>query len=83
MKTAQLPPAYQRRFARTVALVEGKKVQPANLGGKVLHRFPDILSVPLGRRYRILFRRSPAGFRLHGCFTHETYNRLVTGRSLQ
>lgn len=65
-----------------MALIEDKKVHPAHFGGKQLQRFTDMFSVPLGRRYRTLFRRGPAGFRLHGCFTHETYNHLVHGRFL-
>lgn len=83
VKTINLPPAYQRRFAQVVALIEDQNVQPAAIGGKILQRFPNVLSVPLGRRYRLLFRKTPMGFRFHACLSHEAYNHLITGRSLR
>ncbi len=62
-------------------IVEAITVQgqcPCRYRGKRLKRFGrTIYSVPLGRRKRILFERSHAGFSLKAVLTHEQYNRFI------
>lgn len=43
--------------------------------GKCMTSNKEIVSVPLGYSYRLLFRRTPQGFQPLQCDSHETYNK--------
>lgn len=62
---------------RAIAAIAAGKDYRA-LGGKQLVKLLDYVSVPLGRSYRIIFRRA-AGGRLepYGVYSHEAYNGVV------
>jgi len=69
-KNAALPPAYQRRLdAMLPECLDGK--WPKH-GGHRLIGEPSVISVPLGRRYRLLLRDAP--LRVDAVLTHSDYN---------
>jgi len=48
------------------------------LDGKWLNKHQDVLSLKLGRSYRIIFRRQSDGsLRYESVMTHETYNKAI------
>lgn len=48
------------------------------LGGKQLVGYVDYVSIPLGHRYRIIFKRAVGGrMEPYGVYSHEAYNGVV------
>lgn len=59
-----------------VAMAEGQDYRA--LGGKQLVKLTDYVSIPLGHRHRIIFKRAAGGrFVPYGVYSHEAYNGVV------
>ncbi len=76
MKTPSLPPAQARKLTFVRAALETKRRFHGEFRGKQFRCAPNMVSVPLGRRWRAIFQRTSAGYHFRGCFTHERYNKL-------
>lgn len=71
-----LPSAHQRKLTALIRELEAGKNHRDCGGKKLLPRFPTLISVPLGRRWRALFAETPTGLRFRECLSHESYNKM-------
>ncbi|MDR2845060.1 MAG: hypothetical protein LBV28_03095 [Puniceicoccales bacterium] len=70
-------PAYRKRIMYIRYAIESGSAFPRDFGGKrLLHRARELASVPLGRRWRLLFWETPQGWRFFDFQSHEEYNKL-------
>ena len=76
MKTISLPAAQAARLARVRHALETECRLPGAFHGKRLQCARHLISIPLGRRWRALFIRTPAGYQFRDCLSHERYNKL-------
>lgn len=79
MKAAKitcLPPAQVARLVRVRRALEIERRAPGEFHGKRLQVFRELVSVPLGRRWRAIFLRTPSGYQFRDCLSHERYNHL-------
>jgi hypothetical protein len=59
------------------ALANGQNYR--DLNGKRLASLPCYISIPLGRRHRLIFKQAAGGgFTPYGVYSHETYNGVIT-----
>lgn len=77
MREVHLTRSEAKRLERTVEAIVSGSCHPASFGGKVLTRMNGVISVPLGRRKRILFERFDKKYKLLQVVTHERYNQLL------
>lgn len=71
-----LPPAQAVRLGHVRRALEIEKRSPCEFHGKRLQAARDVVSIPLGRRWRALFVITRAGYQFRDCLSHESYNHL-------
>lgn len=76
MKGKYLPPVYELKLERIEKELKSGQASPAKYKGRKLKRFPGLVSVPLGRRYRAVFRKATNGYVLVEAMSHEAYNNM-------
>ncbi len=76
MKKIALPRSYLIRLAKVRHALEIENRQPGEFHGKRLNKMRNLVSVPIGRRWRALFVITPHGYKFRDCLTHEHYNKL-------
>ena len=77
---AHLPNKGLVRRARVILEEIGKGAPWHQFNGKRLQHDRNVVSIPLGRRYRILFRTDDGAPRPVECMSHESYNGTKPGR---
>lgn len=75
-KIPPLPRAQTSRLARVRRALEIERCSPSEFRGKRLQVYRDLVSIPLGRRWRAIFLSTPHGYEFRGCLSHESYNHL-------
>jgi len=76
VSATSLPPSQAKRLARVRLALEVGRRSPGEFRGKRLQGARHLISIPLGRRWRALFVRTPRGYTFRDCLTHEHYNKL-------
>lgn len=76
MSRLQLPKAHRLRLARIIDWIEREHQDYRHFRGKRLQQNPLLVSIPVGRNWRALFAENGKGYRFHGCFSHEQYNKM-------
>ena len=76
MSLPQLPRSQTVRLDRVRRALEVERRSPAEFHGRPLRRARHLISIPLGRRWRALFVKTPLGYEFRDCLTHERYNKL-------
>ncbi len=71
-----LPPAQAARLRRVRYALEVERRSPVEFRGKRLQVARELVSIPLGRRWRAIFLRTPLGYQFRDCLSHERYNHL-------
>ena len=83
MKALSLPPSQTVRLARVRKALEVERRSPGEFHGKRLQCARQLISIPLGRRWRALFVQTAFGYEYRDCVTHERYNKLNVSAYLQ
>jgi hypothetical protein len=76
MTNPALPESQRRKLDRIIRSIESDKTHYSAFRGKKLARFDGIISVPLGMRWRALFRKTHHGIQFVACMSHENYNHM-------
>ena len=76
MKAISLPASQSIRLARVRQALEVERRSPGEFRGKRLRCARQLISIPLGRRWRALFVQTALGYEYRDCVTHERYNKL-------
>ncbi len=79
MRTATipiLPSAQSARLSRVRHALEIERRSPVEFHGKRLQVARELVSIPLGRRWRAIFLRTSFGYQFRDCLSHERYNHL-------
>lgn len=71
-----LPPAHARKLRLLAHELETLRRPYQSYHGKRLRRFPRLISVPLGNKWRAIFVETAAGLRFCQCLSHQAYNKM-------
>ena len=76
MKARQLPRSHEAKLALIKSSLEEGTHDHRIFRGKRLQQNTQLVSIPLGQKWRALFFLKEQGYRFQGCFSHEEYNKL-------
>jgi hypothetical protein len=71
-----LPSSQAARLRQVRRALEIEKRSPCEFRGKRLQSARDVVSIPLGRRWRAIFLITDCGYQFRDCLSHESYNHL-------
>lgn len=72
-----LPAAHRRKLQTTIVAIESGIPYRVWRGKKLLPCHPELISLPLGQRWRAVFEETDDGVRFRTCLSHERYNRMA------
>jgi hypothetical protein len=75
MNAVILPLSHARRLADVRRALEIERRSPSEFRGKRLQSARELVSVPLGRRWRAIFLETVNGYKFRDCLSHERYNK--------
>ena len=72
MKPTKLPAHVRRKAQDIIDQIQRGIIRPRD--GCVMLFDRDIVSFPIGKRWRIILKRSKSGISIDGIYSHEEYN---------
>jgi hypothetical protein len=76
IQIGRIPPKILEKARVIIARIERGETYTA-FRGKRLNANREKISIPVGRKWRMLARERPNGLQVYAVLSHETYNRLV------
>lgn len=76
IQVGRIPPKILQKARAIIARIERGETYTA-FRGKRLNANREQISIPVGRKWRMLAREHPDGLRVYALLSHETYNHLV------